>query len=59
MTPTPSFDTELAAQVRLALAQHREATASGDSSAAESAVGRLADLHEVLARHHEPLSLVV
>jgi len=57
MTPTPSFEREISAQVQLALAQHRDATAMGDASAAELALARLADLREVLDRHHDRLLL--
>jgi len=49
---TPLFDHEMGEQLRAALEDERAALARGDVGAADDAAARLADLREVLARHH-------
>ncbi|PPK92464.1 hypothetical protein CLV92_11465 [Kineococcus xinjiangensis] len=56
MVTCPSFLAELKAQMDLALQQERVAGDLGDTSAAEVASGRLADLRELLERNSEPLA---
>ncbi|WP_432519244.1 hypothetical protein [Kineococcus sp. SYSU DK006] len=54
-TPSaPAFTAELTAQVRLARAEQRAAERRGDTEAAELALGRVADLRELLERAGAP-----
>ena len=57
MPESPAFVAEITTQIEMALQQQREASARGDASEEEVALGRVADLRELQARYEEPLTV--